>query len=94
MLRLARCEAPGGFHHIMVRGIEYREIFSDNEGQEEFMERFAKLLQSEPFRSVRTIISRWNKFLKILRAFHFTQSTSFSTLGILLRHMPRLKPGL
>ncbi len=57
MLRLARCEAPGGFHHIMVRGIECREIFSDNEGQEDFMARFAKLLQPEPSRPVRTIIS-------------------------------------
>jgi hypothetical protein len=57
MLRLARGEAPGGFHHIILRGIECREIFSDNEGREDFMARFAKLLQSEPFKLVRTIIS-------------------------------------
>ncbi len=76
MLRLAQCETPGGFHHIKVRVIECREIFSDSERREDFMARFAKLLQPEPSRPVRTIISWWNKFLKFLRASRFMLQSS------------------
>ena len=56
MLRLARGTWWVSSHHGQG-DIECREIFSDNEGREDFMARFAKLLQSEPFSPVRTIIS-------------------------------------
>jgi len=31
MPRLARLDAPGALHHIIIRGIERRKIFRDNE---------------------------------------------------------------
>ncbi len=33
MLRLARLDAPGVFHHIILRGIERRKMFRDNRDQ-------------------------------------------------------------
>src|SRR4030042_1483685 len=44
MPRLARLDAPGGFHHIIIRGIERRKIFRDNRDRENFFERLGKLL--------------------------------------------------
>jgi len=34
MPRLARLDAPGVFHHIIIRGIERRKIFRDNHDRE------------------------------------------------------------
>jgi putative transposase len=48
MPRLARLDAPGVLHHIMIRGIERRKIFGNNRDREDFLERLSKLLpQSE-----------------------------------------------
>ena len=44
MPRLARPDAPGVLHHIMIRGIERRKIFRDNKDREDFLNRLAKLL--------------------------------------------------
>jgi putative transposase len=44
MPRLARLDAPGVFHHIIIRGIERRKIFRDNRDRENFLERLGKLL--------------------------------------------------
>ncbi len=44
MPRLARLDAPGVFHHIIIRGIERRKIFRDNRDREDFFERLGKLL--------------------------------------------------
>jgi putative transposase len=44
MPRLARLDAPGVFHHIIIRGIERRNIFRDNPDRENFLERLGKLL--------------------------------------------------
>jgi putative transposase len=44
MPRLARLDAPGVFHHIMIRGIERRKIFRNDEDREDFLERLEKLL--------------------------------------------------
>lgn len=38
MPRLARLDAPGISHHIMIRGIESRSIFRAEEAQEGFLE--------------------------------------------------------
>ncbi len=43
MPRLARLDAPGVLHHIMIRGIELRKIYRDNKDREEFLARLAKL---------------------------------------------------
>ena len=48
MPRQARLDAPGVLHHIMIRGIERRDIFVNDRDREDFLERLSKLLpQSE-----------------------------------------------
>ena len=44
MPRLARLDAPGVVHHIMIRGIERRSKFKDNKDRDNFTERLAGLL--------------------------------------------------
>ncbi len=44
MPRLARLDAPGVLHHVMIRGIERRKIFLNDKDREDFIERLAKLL--------------------------------------------------
>lgn len=35
--RLARLEAPGVLHHIMIRGIERRKIFRNDKDRKDFV---------------------------------------------------------
>lgn len=44
MPRQARLDAPGVMHHIMIRGIERRNIFRDDTDREEFLARLARLV--------------------------------------------------
>lgn len=44
MPRVARLDTPGLLHHVMIRGIERRKIFSDDEDRENFIERLSALL--------------------------------------------------
>lgn len=44
MPRLARLDAPGVIHHIIIRGIERREIFRDNIDRSDMIERLSDLL--------------------------------------------------
>jgi REP element-mobilizing transposase RayT len=44
MPRLARLDAPGVLHHIMIRGIERRNIFRIKKDREDFLERLSKLI--------------------------------------------------
>ena len=44
MPRLAGLDAPGVIHHVMIRGIERRKIFRDNEDRNDMMDRLADLL--------------------------------------------------
>jgi len=44
MPRLARIDAPGVLHHIMIRGIERRKIFLNDKDREDMLDRLAKLL--------------------------------------------------
>jgi putative transposase len=44
MPRLARLDAPGVLHHIMIRGIERRKIFLSRRDYEDFLDRPAILL--------------------------------------------------
>lgn len=37
MPRLARLDAPGVLHHIMIRGIERRNIFKNNKDREDLI---------------------------------------------------------
>jgi REP element-mobilizing transposase RayT len=44
MPRQARIDIPGLLHHVIVRGIEKRPVFLDDQDREEFLSRFATLL--------------------------------------------------
>jgi len=44
MPRLARLDAPGVLHHIMIRGIERRKIYRNNKDREDFLDRLSTLL--------------------------------------------------
>ena len=43
MPRIARLDAPGVLHHVMIRGIEGRKIFRNNKDRKDFIERLARL---------------------------------------------------
>jgi len=43
MPRTASLDAPGVLHHVMIRGIERREIFRNNKDREDFIERLEVL---------------------------------------------------
>lgn len=45
MPRKARLDNPGTLHHVMVRGIEKRNIFQDEGDRKSFLERMAKLVE-------------------------------------------------
>ena len=44
MPRKARIDAPGALHHIIVRGIERRNIFDDDVDKNNFLDRLGKVL--------------------------------------------------
>jgi len=44
MPRLARLDAPGVLHHVIIRGIERRNIFKDDQDREDLLKRLATLL--------------------------------------------------
>ncbi len=44
MPRLARLDAPGVLHHVIIRGIERRNIFEDNEDRDNLLNRLGELL--------------------------------------------------
>ena len=44
MPRLARLDAPGVLHHVIIRGIERRGIFRDDFDRENFLERLSILV--------------------------------------------------
>ena len=44
MPRKARIDAPGALHHIIVRGIEKRQIFKDDKDRHQFIKRLDDVL--------------------------------------------------
>jgi putative transposase len=44
MPRKARIDAPGALHHIIVRGIEQRQIFRDDRDRDQFIQRLSDIL--------------------------------------------------
>ena len=44
MPRKARIDAPGALHHIIVRGIERRRIFSDDKDRDNFVDRLGDIV--------------------------------------------------
>jgi REP element-mobilizing transposase RayT len=54
MPRKARLDAPGVLHHIIIRGIERRKIFKDDQDLKDFLNRLSILLPE-----TQTICYRW-----------------------------------
>ena len=54
MLRAARLDTPGLLHHVMIRGIERRRIFNDDEDCENMLERLSILLPKTNQRGEKT----------------------------------------
>ena len=44
MPRQSRIDTPGALHHIMIRGLEGRNIFKDNKDRDDFMDRLGIIL--------------------------------------------------
>ena len=44
MPRAARLDAPGVLHHVIIRGIELRDIFIDEADREDLVDRLAELI--------------------------------------------------
>src|SRR4030042_6030630 len=44
MPRKARIDYPGGVHHLIVRGIEWKRIFQDDQDRNAFLDRLGLLL--------------------------------------------------
>ncbi len=44
MPRKARIDAPGALHHIIIRGIEQRQIFRDDRDRDQFIQRLSNIL--------------------------------------------------
>ena len=47
MPRKACIDAPGALHHIIVRGIERRRIFSDDQDRDNFIERLGDITSDD-----------------------------------------------
>ncbi|MDJ0667635.1 MAG: hypothetical protein QNJ61_10160 [Desulfobacterales bacterium] len=45
MPRQSRIDAPGALHHIIVRGIEWRKIFRDDDDRYDFIARLGGILE-------------------------------------------------
>jgi len=45
MPRKARLDAPGTLHHVMIRGLEGRDIFRNDEDRENFLSRLGQLVK-------------------------------------------------
>ena len=44
MPRLARLDAPGVLHHVIIRGIERRKMFLDGKDRNDFLDRLSTIL--------------------------------------------------
>jgi len=74
MPRLARLDAPGVLHHIIIRGIERRNIFRDDKDRDNFINRLSDLLPA-----TQTACYAW-AFIPNHAHFLFRSSGEISTL--------------
>jgi len=79
MPRQARLDAPGVLHHIMIRGIERRKIFTDDKDREDMLDRLAKLLPE-----TQTACYAW---VFIPNHAHFLFRTGVSPLATVMRRL-------
>ena len=79
MPRLARLDAPGVLHHIMIRGIERRKIFLNEGDYEDFVKRLAILLPE-----MKTACYAW---VLLPNHAHFLFCTGAALLARLMRRL-------
>ena len=58
MPRLARIDAPGVIHHVIIRGIEKRAIFQDKADYEDFLKRLEALIPETQTRCYAWVLMR------------------------------------
>jgi REP element-mobilizing transposase RayT len=75
MPRKARIDAPGALHHIIVRGIERRRIFSDDQDRENFVKRLDDIITD-----TETFCFGWALIPNHLHLLLRTGKTSLSTV--------------
>jgi len=79
MPRSARLDAPGVLHHVIIRGIERRNIFKDDQDRDDLLERLAALLPE-----TRISCYAWS-FMS--NHAHFLLRTSDVSLSTLMRRL-------
>jgi REP element-mobilizing transposase RayT len=79
MPRLARLDAPGVLHHVIIRGIERRNIFKDNKDRDNLLKRLGKLLPT-----TKTSCYAW---AMLSNHAHFLLRTGTTGLSILMKRL-------
>src|SRR5512139_175527 len=79
MPRKARLDAPGALHHIVVRGIERRKIFYDDNDRDDFLERLSAILGER-----RTACYAW---ALMPNHFHLLLKTGQTPIATLMRRL-------
>ena len=79
MPRQARIDAPGALHHIIVRGIEKRDIFNDNTDRKRFVQRLANILGES-----QTPCYAW---ALLPNHFHLLLKTSLTPIATIMRRL-------
>ena len=75
MPRKARIDAPGALHHIIVRGIERRRIFSDDQDRDNFIKRLGDIVTE-----TKTFCFAWALIPNHVHILLRTGQTSLSTV--------------
>lgn len=79
MPRKARIDAPGALHHIIVRGIEKRQIFEDDKDRDQFIQRLDDILTE-----TETPIYAW---ALIPNHAHFLLKTSLTPIATIMSRL-------
>ena len=79
MPRQARIDAPGALHHIIVRGIERRDIFKDHGDRQSFIERLGDILSDS-----QTPCYAW---ALMPNHFHLFLKTGFTPIATIMRRL-------
>ncbi|MGD9150189.1 MAG: transposase [Desulfobacterales bacterium] len=79
MPRQARIDAPGALHHIIVRGIEKRDIFNDNIDRKRFVQRLGDILNEG-----QTPCYAW---ALLSNHFHLLLKTSLTPIATIMRRL-------
>ena len=79
MPRKARIDAPGALHHIIVRGIERRKIFYDDNDRDDFLNRFGIILSE-----TKTLCFAWALIPKHL---HLLLKTGVAPIATVMRRL-------